>query len=234
MRKHRERLWDAGLALFILAAAAALVLYLGVHDPARDVVAAEETAAEERAVRAVQRLKGKIVRAETAPGKPVVAVDLSSTPVTDAGLKELAVLKQLRTLSLRGTPVTDAGLKELAGLHRLDELDLTNSQVTGAGLKELAGLKQLRILSLGRMQLSFVDTKFEPGQPLQVRIEAEAQRQEAIRAALAHLAQMQQLKALHVTMSDGRRENLGALNRLKGQLKDWLQKALPRCSVTVD
>ena len=34
--------------------------------------------------------------------------------MTDAGLKELAPLKQLTALDLSGTQVTDAGLKELA------------------------------------------------------------------------------------------------------------------------
>ena len=43
----------------------------------------------------------------------VTALDLSRTQVTDAGLKELAGLKQLTTLDLRGAQVTDAGLKEL-------------------------------------------------------------------------------------------------------------------------
>ena len=34
--------------------------------------------------------------------------------MTDAGLKELAALKNLTTLNLSDTQVTDAGLKELA------------------------------------------------------------------------------------------------------------------------
>jgi hypothetical protein len=57
--------------------------------------------------------------------------------VTDAGLKELAPLKQLTTLSLFGTKVTDAGLKGLAPLKSLTELDLFDTQVTDSGVKEL-------------------------------------------------------------------------------------------------
>jgi hypothetical protein len=38
---------------------------------------------------------------------------LHDTPVTDAGLKELAGLKALRLLLLRGTKVTDRGVAEL-------------------------------------------------------------------------------------------------------------------------
>jgi internalin A len=51
--------------------------------------------------------------------------------VTDAGLKELADLKNLTTLSLFGTQVSDAGLKELSGLKNLTTLDLDSTQVTG-------------------------------------------------------------------------------------------------------
>jgi serine/threonine protein kinase/Leucine-rich repeat (LRR) protein len=77
------------------------------------------------------------------------ALNLEGKPgVTDAGLKELAGLKQLQWLNLVGTLVTDAGLKELAGLKQLQWLSLVRSRVTDAGLKELAGLKQLRGLNL--------------------------------------------------------------------------------------
>lgn len=38
--------------------------------------------------------------------------------------------------AVRATPITDAGLKELAALRGLQELDLNNTQVTDAGLKE--------------------------------------------------------------------------------------------------
>ena len=45
--------------------------------------------------------------------EPLKMVDLVFSKVTDAGLKELARLKQLQSLWLGGTKVTDAGLKEL-------------------------------------------------------------------------------------------------------------------------
>jgi Leucine-rich repeat (LRR) protein len=65
-------------------------------------------------------------------------VDLHDNPkVTDAGLKELARLKQLQWLHLYQTKVTDAGLKELAALKNLHTLDLRDTKVTDAGLKEL-------------------------------------------------------------------------------------------------
>jgi internalin A len=75
----------------------------------------------------------------------------------DAGLKELAGLKILRTLEINGN-VTDAGLKDLAaglkelgGLKNLQKFDLQNNyEVTDAGLKELTGLTSLQTLWLYR------------------------------------------------------------------------------------
>jgi internalin A len=82
------------------------------------------------------------------------SLNLHDTKVTDAGLKELAGMKNLRKLNLSGcrsddrAKVTDAGLKELAGHKNLQWLDLSYTQVTDAGLKELAGLKSLKELDL--------------------------------------------------------------------------------------
>ena len=58
--------------------------------------------------------------------------------ITDAGLKEVAKLQQLKVLSLSGAKhVTDTGLKEVAKLKQLDVLSLGNTQVTKAGVAEL-------------------------------------------------------------------------------------------------
>ncbi len=79
--------------------------------------------------------------------------------LTDAGMKELAALKNLRGLYLFYAPVTDAGLKELAALKELRALDLSNTQVTDAGLKELAGLKSLQALNLGGTEVTDAGVK---------------------------------------------------------------------------
>jgi internalin A len=85
---------------------------------------------------------------ELAALKQLHWLNLTRTKVTDAGLKELAALKELRALDLTDTKVTDAGLKELAALKQLQALRLFDTRVTDAGLKELAALKQLRTLGL--------------------------------------------------------------------------------------
>jgi uncharacterized protein (TIGR03067 family) len=110
---------------------------------------AETKAAEDKAVAAITKLGGQVTRDEKAAGKPVVAVSLSSVPVTDAALAELLKdLKNLETLDLFKTKVTDAGLKELQGLNNLRSLSLGFTKVSDKGIKELKHLKSLNSLSL--------------------------------------------------------------------------------------
>src|SRR5262249_16060071 len=78
----------------------------------------------------------------------VLFLDLHGTylneSVTDAGMKELAPLKNLRELHLPWS-VTDKGMKELTGFKDLTELNLFGCHgVTDAGLKTLTGLKNLK------------------------------------------------------------------------------------------
>ena len=68
--------------------------------------------------------------------------------VTDAGLKEVAKLTQLKGLYLEGTEITDAALKEVAKLKKLNLLAWKLTQISDAGLKEGAKLKQLRFVNL--------------------------------------------------------------------------------------
>ena len=73
--------------------------------------------------------------------KQLTTLDLRyNRDVTDAGLKEVANLKQLTSLDLTSTPVTDAGLKELTGLTRLATLELADTPGTLA-VKELDRVK---------------------------------------------------------------------------------------------
>ncbi len=95
-----------------------------------------------------------------APKTPF-GLDLYHTKITDAGLKELAPLKNLHYLNLDATKITDAGLKELASLKNLRSLSLHASplptsqlKVTEAGLKELAPLKNLQYFYLHEGQVS--------------------------------------------------------------------------------
>ena len=96
--------------------------------------AGRENEPENAAVTALTKLGAKIQRNSEAPGKPVVAVDLSLTQVTDADLKQLKSLANLQSLNLIGTQISDAGLEHLKGLANLQSLLLQASQVTDTGL----------------------------------------------------------------------------------------------------
>jgi hypothetical protein len=70
------------------------------------------------------------------------AIGLSYEPlVDDATLIKVAKRESLKHVYLAGTKITDAGLKQLDGLHELRSLDISHSAITDQGLKELEGLK---------------------------------------------------------------------------------------------
>jgi len=67
----------------------------------------------------------------------IMTLGLNRSPITDAGLRELARFSNLARLYLRETQVTDDGLKELAGLKTLTTVELQGTQVTEAGVAAL-------------------------------------------------------------------------------------------------
>jgi hypothetical protein len=114
------------------------------------------------AVKAIQTLGGRVGswpdRLGRLPGEEVygdlVWVNLSRTPVRDAGLVYLRGLRTLYRLNLDATKVTDAGLVHLNGLTQLEELSLDSTQITDAGLEHLRGLTQLRTVDLRNTQVT--------------------------------------------------------------------------------
>ena len=114
--------------------------------PARDAMRADLSPQE--VVAEIERLGGQVVLDETSPEKPVVAVVLNSTPVTDAHLGYLKRLPCLKGLFLGRTRVSDVGLLHVKQLSGLEELSLEETQVTGAGLGHLEDLTSLHTLRL--------------------------------------------------------------------------------------
>ena len=64
----------------------------------------------------------------------LVFLDLSSTQVTGAGLRHIAVLRDLEKLDLAFLKLADRDLAPLLGLSRLTEVNLAYSQLTDAGI----------------------------------------------------------------------------------------------------
>jgi hypothetical protein len=105
--------------------------------------------AQDQAVAAIRRMRGKVVVDENRKGRPVVAVSLRGTNVDDVGLGLVAGFSQLEELDLLCQQrITDTGLVHLRGLTRLKKLILTSSHITDRGLEHLKGLKNLQTLHL--------------------------------------------------------------------------------------
>jgi hypothetical protein len=81
-------------------------------------------------------------------------LDLGGTGVTDAGLEQVAQMKNLSRLHLERTGLTDAGLEHLAGLADLAYLNLYGTKVTDAGLACLKSNPKLRQVYLWQTQVT--------------------------------------------------------------------------------
>ena len=96
--------------------------------------------------------------------------------MTDRALQGLTELPQLQSLTLGGTGVTDASVKVLSGLKQLRYLSLP-AQVTNAALKELReSLPQAIVASdRGAMEGSF-DTRISGRTRLRLDVKSEHHR----------------------------------------------------------
>ncbi|MDP7011338.1 MAG: hypothetical protein QF685_08160 [Verrucomicrobiota bacterium] len=84
----------------------------------------------------------------------VTKLKFTFTKISDASLKEVAKLNQLKMLWLDNNQITDTGLKELSKLQQLTHLGLAGTYVTDAGIKDLAKLKNLSMIRLGRTNVT--------------------------------------------------------------------------------
>jgi Leucine-rich repeat (LRR) protein len=92
-----------------------------------------------------RRMPAKI--GNVAPDKPVKRSNTNQ--ITDAGLRSLAKLKNLRILDVSGNPVTVAGAKELGSLQNLEDLCLYGTDANDQGMEVLSRIRSLRLLDLG-------------------------------------------------------------------------------------
>lgn len=140
-----------------------------------------ESTSVTQAAQSFQERGGRVVRADTVPGKPITIVDLhrvaigdadvkalaemtalevldlSYTQITDATLAVIAKLPKLKQLSLYGTKITDNGLANLAKLDSLESLFLAETNIGDAGLKHLSSLTNLQSLELDHTKITTLD-----------------------------------------------------------------------------
>jgi poly(3-hydroxybutyrate) depolymerase len=161
------------------------------------------------------RWKDGLLRALPAP-EQAFGLDLHGTSLTDAGLKEVATLKQLRALHLGNTKVTDAGLKTLAGLEHLEILALNGAQVTDPGLKALAALKQLRSLNLSSTKVTDAGLKGLAGVGrLETLYLRDTRVTGGVLKALAGLKNLHTLNLQGTNVADAGLKDLRGLKRLR-------------------
>jgi hypothetical protein len=118
-------------------------------------------------------------------------LDLAGYAITDAGLKHLEGLVNLRYLVLDNTQVTDDGLEKLQNLPNLDQLHLSNCAITDLGLKHLESLEQLHTLILNHTKITDVGLE-----------------------SISKLTQLKQLQLSHTEVSDDGLRHLGDLSQL--------------------
>ena len=71
---------------------------------------------------------------------------LGRTDITDTGIVELGIAKEMIDLNLDGTSISDESLQVIGGLKRLQELDLSNTNISDDGLQHLSELDNLHTL----------------------------------------------------------------------------------------
>ncbi len=150
------------------------------------------------------------------PRGPVVALDFSSMPVTDADLACLTGLSQLQRLDLSGTAVTDAGLQSLGAIVQLRQLVLANTKISDAGLGHLRGLVHLRVLNLATTPVT--DAGLGPLRGLRELVELNLSNTKVTDAGLENLrslARLQELDLSDCKITDAGLEGLGGLSQLR-------------------
>lgn len=81
-------------------------------------------------------------------------LDLNSSPVTDAGLRDLAKLVNLETVNFANTHISEVGIAVTTTLPKLRNLNLTKCTITPGVLEALAKLESLEELTLERTNAS--------------------------------------------------------------------------------
>ena len=130
----------------------------------------EPNAERAKVMAEIPKLGGKITIDEKSPGKPVIAVDLARTSVTDAGNTDSVKEKEAEAKAIAGIErcggvaanrgakyslggdLNDAALAYLVGLKEIRVLNLAGP-MTDAGFKQLRGLEQIEYLNLGGAQI---------------------------------------------------------------------------------
>ena len=133
--------------------------------------------------------------------------------VSNAGLRHLHTLNNLRVLNLSRTQVSDGGLHHLRKMKQLRELYLVNVKISGKGLVHLKALNNLRVLNLRSTEMN--DAKLaavKNFKSLQVLSLADTP---VRNRGIAHLKSIKTLRRLYLGRTAISNKGLRHLRRLK-------------------
>lgn len=139
------------------------------------------------------------------------------TPLSDAGVKPLGRLPNLKRLAIHRSRVTGPGLAPLAGLAKLENVFLYETAVDDAGLAFLAGKPNLKGVFLGRTRVTGTGLKHLAGAKLD---ELDLSGCPVTDAGLAGLAG---LRVGHVSLKGTGVGDAGAAHIAKVQELKWLE-----------
>ena len=106
------------------------------------------------ALRMVRQLGGSAQQDRTAPGAPITSVTILGAKISDADLRRLGQLTQLKSLHCTGSAFPAQSLQHIATLRKLETLGLAGTSITDQSLKPLGQLVGLRFLYLGNTQIT--------------------------------------------------------------------------------
>jgi hypothetical protein len=146
------------------------------------------------------------------------ALNISDTPISDAGLLPLQKMTKVRNLELRRTNVTNYGMTILRRFPRMEHLALAGTKVSNSGLGELQGMQELKYLELQETQVG--DKGLAYLKSLASLAELTLAGTPITDAGIEPLAQLAQLKTLDLSRTQ---VSASAITRLK--------QALPSCQI---
>jgi hypothetical protein len=135
---------------------------------------------------------------------------LSSTGLTDAGLRHLRTLTWLEDLDLSCNRISGEGLTHLEGMLLLERLELWGCELTETGLANLPALPALRQLSLA-MHLELPDDVLAHLHAFPALESLDLHSTPVGDRALAHLRMLHRLRFLNISSTKISRDGAGEL-----------------------
>ncbi len=123
--------------------------------------------------------------------RSLTSLSLDDTAITDAGLVHVSKLQSLEILSFNNTAISDEGLRQIAALTNLTQVFANDTQITDEGLQHLSGLTRLTHLELAGTRITGAGVKHLA--PLQSLVSLDLGRTHLTQPGLGDLSKLSQL-----------------------------------------